>query len=76
MYYFSDSIDKNWPERAVNELGKKVVQNSNLLPEIETLINKTINRYKTGKVNSIPATIRSVFKDTYGIDVDLKQSNN
>lgn len=72
-YHFSDSFDKNWPERAINELGKKVMEDSRMLLKAELLFQDTIHDYQKGKVKNIAATLRGGFKKILGINVDLKK---
>ena len=73
MYYFSQSFDKKWPERAIDVLGKKIVEDSSLLPKVEILINETIHDYQKGKVKNVAAAIRGSFDKIYGINVDLEK---
>lgn len=72
QYYFSNSQDKKWPERAVNELGKLTMKDSRILLKAELLIQDTIHDYKKGKVKNVAATIRGGFKKILDINVDLK----
>lgn len=73
MYHFSDSIDKKWPERAINELGKMVMEDSRMLLKAELLFQDTIHDYEKGKVKNVAATLRGGFKKILGINVDLKK---
>lgn len=72
-YYWSNSYDKNWPARAVNELGKKCVEDLALLGKVEEYIQVTINDAIKGKVKNVPGTIHNFFDKVLGINVDKKK---
>lgn len=73
VYHFSQSFDKEWPTRAINELGKKVKYEPKLLDKVEKQVNDTFgDDYKSGKVRNPQGAIRNYFKNTLKIDVDKK----
>ena len=69
-YYWSGSFDKNWPNKAINELGKLVVQDPALLQKVEVYIQDTIHEYSKGKIQNICGTIHNYFLKQLGINVD------
>lgn len=69
-YYWSGSFDKNWPNKAINELGKLVVQDPALLPKVEVYVQDTIHELRKGKIKNICGTIHNYFLKQLGINVD------
>ena len=70
MYYWSRSYDKEWPKRAIQELGKKVTADDKLLEKVELFIQDTIHDAQKGKVQNVPGTIHEYFRKQLGIVVD------
>ena len=76
-YHFSNSYDKEWPARAINELGKKVKYDPHLLDRVERQVSDTFGKdYKSGRVQNPQGAIRGYFKNTLKIDVDNKEIKN
>ncbi len=74
IYHFSHSYDKEWPARAINELGKIVKYEPKLLDKVEKQVSDTFgNDYTSGKVKNPQGAIRGYFKRTLKIDVDKKE---
>ena len=72
MYYWSNSYDKEWPKRAIQELGWKVTADAKLLDKVELFIKDTIHDAHKGKVQNVPGAIHEYFKKQLGIVVDKK----
>ena len=72
MYYWSRSYDKEWPKRAIQELGWKVTADAKLLDKVELFIKDTIHDAQKGKVQNVPGAIHEYFKKQLGIVVDKK----
>ena len=71
--YWSRSNDKNWPYRAINELGKQVVNDISIMDKVEKYVYETIKDYEKGKVKNVPGSINGYFKKKLGIDVSIKK---
>lgn len=71
--HWEGSRDENWPNRAINELGKLAVKDYNILDKAEKFIAATIEEKTKGKVRNIPGTINGYFKKKLGIDVSIKK---
>ena len=71
-YYWSRSYDKQWPDRAIQELGNKVIADARLLDKVELFIKDTIHDAQKGKVLNVPGAIHEYFKKQLGIVVDKK----
>lgn len=72
LYYWSRSHDKQWPVRAIQELGLQVVADEKLLDKVELYIKDTIHDAYKGKVQNVPGAIHEYFKKQLGIVVDKK----
>ena len=72
MYYWSNSYDKEWPKRAIKELGWKITSDAKLLDKVELFIKDTIHDAQKGKVQNVPGTIHEYFKKKLDIVVDKK----
>ena len=72
MYYWSRSYDKEWPKRAIQELGWKIMSDAKLLDKVELFIKDTIHDAQKGKVSNVPGAIHEYFKKQLGIVVDKK----
>ena len=72
MYYWSRSYDKEWPKRAIKELGWKVTADEKLLDKVWLFVKDTIHDAQKGKVQNVPGAIHEYFKKQLGIVVDKK----